>query len=515
MDATTDPRSAVAFLRGWADRAMHKGVHDEVHLDGSAARNARAVTSELRAPRGGRPASGSVRWSGQGWTVRITLADGSRRTVKLDASIPKEDRAAAQACAARVSELARAQSAVTAESTEMSTWFSTWCELRRLRGQTSVREDDSHYRVHIMPVLGSKPVRLWTPDDLRALSRALDAKVQTGTLSWKKAANVWGTASKMCTDSVRSKDDRIRVRNSNPAAEVAGPDRGVKKAKQYLYPSEFLRFVDCPEVSLRWRRVVALLVYLYPRPGELRELRWDDVDLEHRVVHIHQAHDRVTGQVKETKTSRPRRVPIEPELLPLLRALLAETAGKGRVIEMFHERAMARSFRLWVARAGVARAELHEPSPTRKAITVYDLRGTGITWMAICGTDPLKIQHRAGHNNFQTTQGYIREAEALREGFGTVFPPLPSSLLGTSPPPPTLRSLADEPHLDDNMSAVPVASSSHIHARRQHARRGKVLARVLASAPASVRQPPKSRANSKQNQRRGRDSNPRNPCRFT
>lgn len=274
-----------AALREHEDRAMRESVHDEVHFDGSAVRDLRAVTSELRASRGGRPASGSVRWSGQCWTARITLADGSRRTVPLDANIPKEDRAAAQACAARVSELVRAQSIasqiVTPEANEMSTWFSTWCELRTRRGQTSVREVDAHYRVHITPVLGTKPIRLWTPDDLRALSRSLDAKVQAGALSWKTASNVWGTASKMCTDAVRSKDDRIRVRGSNPVADVAGPDRGAKKAKQYLYPSEFARFVASPEVPLRWRRLVALLVYLYPRPGELRELRWDDVDLEH------------------------------------------------------------------------------------------------------------------------------------------------------------------------------------------------------------------------------------------
>jgi hypothetical protein len=46
--------------------------------------------------------------------------------------------------------------------------------------------------------------------------------------------------------------------------------------------------------------------------------------------------------------------------------------------------------------------------------------------MAIRGDDPLKS--RAGHVDFGTTQGYIREAEAVRAGFGDVFPPLPASL---------------------------------------------------------------------------------------
>lgn len=48
--------------------------------------------------------------------------------------------------------------------------------------------------------------------------------------------------------------------------------------------------------------------------------------------------------------------------------------------------------------------------------------------MAIRGDDPLKIKQRAGHATFSTTEGYIREAEAVRDGFGEVFPPLPDEL---------------------------------------------------------------------------------------
>jgi hypothetical protein len=37
---------------------------------------------------------------------------------------------------------------------------------------------------------------------------------------------------------------------------------------------------------------------------------------------------------------------------------------------------------------------------------------------------------RAGHSSFSTTQGYVRDAENVRVGFGDVFPPLPEPLLG-------------------------------------------------------------------------------------
>ena len=42
------------------------------------------------------------------------------------------------------------------------------------------------------------------------------------------------------------------------------------------------------------------------------------------------------------------------------------------------------------------------------------------------------MMQRAGHRNFATTQGYIREAEAVRDGFGDVFPALPGALLEAS-----------------------------------------------------------------------------------
>ena len=45
--------------------------------------------------------------------------------------------------------------------------------------------------------------------------------------------------------------------------------------------------------------------------------------------------------------------------------------------------------------------------------------------------NPLRIMQRAGHENFETTQAYLRLADALRVGFGDVFPALPPELFET------------------------------------------------------------------------------------
>ena len=56
----------------------------------------------------------------------------------------------------------------------------------------------------------------------------------------------------------------------------------------------------------------------------------------------------------------------------------------------------------------------------------------GITWRAVRGDDPLKVQRAAGHDDLATTQRYINEAQTF-EGvrFGEAFPTVAlASLVG-------------------------------------------------------------------------------------
>lgn len=304
-------------------------------------------------------------------------------------------------------------------------WVERWLAAREAKGLTSVETDRGRLKKWVAPVLKDKPMVAVTREDIEAV----DAAVLAGASSWKTALNIWGLVSKMFKDATASKTKALRVRKDNPAAGVPGPDRGAKKAKAYLYPSEFLKIAECADIPLAWRRAVALSVYLYTRPGELRALRLEeDVALEQGTVHVHRSIDR-EGDAKTTKTKATRRVPVEATALPLLQALSDEANGHGPLIRLPDDRHLARALQGMLKKAGITRGELFAKDATRKNLTWYDLRATGITWMAIRGDDPLKIMSRAGHENFATTQGYIREAEAVRAGFGEVFPPLPACLL--------------------------------------------------------------------------------------
>ena len=66
---------------------------------------------------------------------------------------------------------------------------------------------------------------------------------------------------------------------------------------------------------------------------------------------------------------------------------------------------------------------------SRTWIKFHNLRDTCLTWMALRGDDPMRIQWRGGHTDFRTTQGYLAAGQNLGRGVGQPFPPLPAELL--------------------------------------------------------------------------------------
>ncbi len=405
-----------------------------------------------------RPRTGSVFPHGDHFDIQVTLPNGQRSRRMCQEPSMSEAKAREKALVA--SQLAakegigvvptRTAKGVTPPPSEtFEAWAERWCKAREERGLTSVNDDRGRLRKWVLPLWRDKPIAGLERADVEALVEDLDVRVRADELSWKTATNVWGLVTKALADACKSKVRALRVRDTNPAADVEGPDRGAKKSKVYLYPSEFLRLVACEEVPLRWRRIFTLATYLYLRAGEERGLEWPDLDLEHLDAFVHRTVDD-DGKVDTTKGEQSRHVQIEAELVPLLEAMRAEAGQGRRVIErMPPEEDLAEKLRHWLRKAGVTREELFVNDRSRKWMTFHDLRATGITWRAIRGDEPLRIMRAAGHKNFQTTLGYIRAAEQVRDGFGTVFPPLPPSLLGRTPgapgqggesPPETLRS---------------------------------------------------------------------------
>jgi integrase len=119
------------------------------------------------------------------------------------------------------------------------------------------------------------------------------------------------------------------------------------------------------------------------------------VDLGHRAIHIHRSTDRVrNGETKGTKTAAARRIPIDPALVPLLKAMYAEAKGRPPVFRVPSIGSQSRKLRTYLKRAGIERADLFASDSTRKAITFHDLRATGITWCAVRGVGTIRDRAR-------------------------------------------------------------------------------------------------------------------------
>ena len=378
-----------------------------------------------------KPSTGTIVKTKLGlWQPVVTLTDGTRKRLKPFKKGTSEAMAREKTSvyARQVLEQGLKRPAKKVDAGGSDTWWETYFAYRDAKGYSPVRP---MYTKHIAPMFADKKPADWTREDCQRLVRALDAKVLAG-LSWRTAWNVWTLFTKACKVMASHKSpDGLRIRADNPCLGVEGPDRGDDKEKHWLYPDEMARLLSGPLVPLRERRLYALLAYLYLRPGELRPLEWRDVNLAMGTVHVSKAWDSDRDQVKGPKSrAGVRFVPIELALRPLLEVMRAETGGQGLVMaSMPHEDDLAANFRRDLLLAGVTRAELHAGTATNKRIRLYDLRATGITWRCLRKDYGPEIQQAAGHEKYDTTDGYIRTARLFIGRVGDPFPALPEESL--------------------------------------------------------------------------------------
>lgn len=136
------------------------------------------------------------------------------------------------------------------------------------------------------------------------------------------------------------------------------------------------------------------------RLGEIANLRWGEVDLENRVVHV-----RNVGSF-ETKTGKERTVPVRGDALAVLRRRHAELAAGPRDFvftdrdgEPLKKGRISGQFTRFRERAGL-------PSN----ISFHTLRHTYATWLAKAGCPPYTLMALMGHSKIETTMIYVHVA---------------------------------------------------------------------------------------------------------
>ena len=327
-------------------------------------------------------------------------------------------------------------------------WFKRYLPTKEC-GATHRRITGNTWEKWVSPIIGPKPMASLTRDDVEDVRDHLDKALDAKQIRHSTARNVWGALTGALKAAYAARDRALRVHATPIHFGVLPPKRGASRQRPWLYPSEWTRVSKCAAVPIEWRQLYAIALYTGLRPGELRVLTWADVDLEARTISVSKAYERETRSVKPPKTVQGHRlVPIHERLLPLLEVLEGEAdelvAPLLSVARRGEDR-IAETFRAHLAASHVTRARLEADTATEEPVDFRSLRDSYATWSALAGVGDRVLQRRMGHASANTTDRYIKAAEALDPTtIGAPFPALPKAICVRRPLP--VGHLSGSPH---------------------------------------------------------------------
>ena len=158
----------------------------------------------------------------------------------------------------------------------------------------------------------------------------------------------------------------------------------------------------------------ATAFYTGLRSGELKALRWPDVDLKDGTIYVRRAWDDVAGEQEPKSRGSTRRVPIIPTLLGLLEIHQERTGRSGSDLvfgrtasDPFHRSSVRkRALAAW-RRADRAKAEkLRRPLRDSEALTpiaIHECRHTAASLMIAAGANAKALSVVMGHQSIQIT----------------------------------------------------------------------------------------------------------------
>lgn len=258
------------------------------------------------------------------------------------------------------------------------------------------------WRVHLEPALGKKPLDQITYAEIAKLKGALaDAAPKT-------VNNILSVLSKALHCAVRwgviaSLPCRIEL------LKTAQPEM------QWYEREDYRRLVDAAGFSRKVLLLVLLAGSAGLRRGEIRALRWSDVDLVRKQLRIEHALWR--QEEGTTKGGRHRIVPLTPELA----AVLKDHRHLGERV-LYDEKGCElsnRTIRNWLRqaqrRAGLPLEGKAKRDKDRGG-AIHMLRHTFCSHLAAAGVPAKAIQELAGHADLSTTLRYMHLSPGDRDG---------------------------------------------------------------------------------------------------
>lgn len=264
-----------------------------------------------------------------------------------------------------------------------------------------VKEAENAVRVHIRPSLGQHKIADLTAPTLRSWLEgvaAAPARVRTSKFALEQQ---YRAPSSSQAEKRARKSSANRTLNflkailnrafheeyvaDNSAWKKVKPFPKVDEAKiRYLTDAECRRLINSCSFELRPLVQAALLTGA--RYGELTALKTHDVDLRTGKIHI-----------SESKSGRPRYVPLNPEGKDLFRAQLIGKTGKSLVFTRSDGREWKKNHHRRALQKACAAAKI------LPAISFHELRHTYASHLAQVGVDLLTISKLLGHADTRIT----------------------------------------------------------------------------------------------------------------
>lgn len=193
------------------------------------------------------------------------------------------------------------------------------------------------------------------------------------------------------------------ILDSNPCDAVKAPNPEQPEIHP-LTKKEAKQLLKRIKGDLTFFTLVHTALYTGLRRGELFALRWKDIDLDNKVMHVKQAVSEVAGEeliYKEPKTdSSKRRVDFDQDVAANLKYFLKKQFKyygqdelvflnrNGNKIRLDY---ITKRFKKEVRKLGLENTRFH------------DLRHTHATWLLKANVNPKIVQERLGHKKISTT----------------------------------------------------------------------------------------------------------------
>jgi integrase len=196
--------------------------------------------------------------------------------------------------------------------------------------------------------------------------------------------------------------------NANPTSGLRLPN-GIGRRERAASPTEAAELLAALPDTLR--PIYATAFYAGLRRGEMRALRWDDVDLAKGVITVRRSWDDVIGEIAPKSTKGTRTVPVTALLRDELTALKAATDREGRDF-VFGPRAdrpfmpanvRSQALKAWEA-ANEKRTE--RELPPLVPIELHSCRHTFVSLMHDAGLSLERIGDYVGHSSTYMTDRY-------------------------------------------------------------------------------------------------------------